>query len=126
MQTLWIGLAGALGTVARYRLDTLVQGRLQGPFPCGTLLVNLLDSLLGAVLLYSALRGGSVSPAARLVLGTGFLGGFTTYSAFNSETLGYFLDGAPGRGAVYLAATLLGCLAAGGAGWLLARALFAT
>ncbi len=126
MQTLWIGLAGALGTVARYRLDTLVQVRLQGPFPCGTLVVNLVGSFLGAVLLYAALCGGSVPPAARLVLGTGFLGGFTTYSAFNSETLGYLLDGAPGRGAVYLAAMLLGCLAAGAAGWLLARALMGT
>ena len=88
--------------------------------------INVVGAFLLGLLLETLARRGPDDGRRRqlrLLLGTGVLGGFTTYSAFNSETLGYFLDGAPGRGALYLAATVLGCGAAGAAGWLLAGAL---
>lgn len=123
MKTLWIGLGGALGTVARYHLDGWVQARLGTAFPYGTLLVNVLGSFCLALLMQLALGGPVFSPTVRVVLATGVLGGFTTYSTFNFETLRSFQNGAWGVGALYVAATILGCLGAGALGWVCGRAL---
>jgi CrcB protein len=59
----------------------------------------------------------------RLALGVGLLGGFTTYSTFNFETIALAESGAWGRAAVYVAATLLGGIALGIAGWFVGRSL---
>ncbi len=117
MRILWIGMAGALGTVARYQLDRWTQARIGSSFPWGTLSVNLLGSFLLAWLTHAGLRADGPSPATRLVLSTGFLGGFTTYAAFNLETLRYLQCGAVGPATAYAAITILGCLGAGAAGW---------
>ena len=66
-----------------------------------------------------------MSPTLRLFLTTGFLGGFTTYSAFNYETLHYLETGAYGQAALYGAATVFLCLIAGILGALLGRVLWA-
>ena len=123
MDTLWLGLAGALGTIARYHIDRWIQSRVEAPFPCGTLTVNVLGSFLLAVLMSACVRTEWVSPHLRWLLATGVLGGFTTYSAFNLETLRLLQEGATGRGVLYVGATLGGCLAAGAAGWALGRAV---
>jgi CrcB protein len=119
MTTLWVGLGGALGSIARYHVGLLV-GRRGAPFPWATLAVNLAGSLLLAFLMHLALRG-KIDETWRVALGTGVLGGFTTYSAFNYETFAMAQAGAWPRAAAYVAATLLGCLAAGAAGWALGR-----
>ena len=98
--------------------------RVLGPaFPYGTLAVNV----IGSFLLGAAHAGGPaptvISPTTRLVLGTGLLGGFTTYSAFNQETLQYLQQGAWATAALYVAATLVICLVAGALGMASARAL---
>ncbi len=81
-----IAMAGAAGTLARYGLAQAVQ-RLSGPgFPTGTFAVNILGSLLfGLVwtLFEDRLPMGS---EARMVLLTGFMGAFTTFSTFMFET----------------------------------------
>jgi fluoride exporter len=123
MLTLWIGLGGALGSIARYHLGRVVHLRAGSGFPWGTLAVNLLGSLLLAALMAAALRGGRVPDGVRLALAAGLLGGFTTYSSFNYEVMAMAQAGDWGRAAAYVAATLVGGLAAGAAGWLLARAL---
>jgi fluoride exporter len=123
MKTLWIGLAGAMGTIARYHLDGWVQERLRTGFPYGTLVVNLVGSFLIAFLMHLGLRTEVISPTTRIVVATGFIGGFTTYSTFNFETLRYLQDGAWTLGALNIVATLFGCLAAGVAGWVAARTL---
>jgi CrcB protein len=95
-----------------------------GPdFPRGTLLVNLVGSFLIAVVLELALRTAAISPNVRLFLATGILGGFTTYSSFNYETLHLVQDGAFAYALLYVAATVVGCLLAGALGLVTARLL---
>lgn len=105
---LLVCLGGALGSGARYLVGISL--------PQGTLIVNLAGSFL------IALAMESMRPTdLRLMLVTGVLGGFTTYSAFNYETLAYFRQGAWGAGLLNVAATLFGCLAAGAAGFMVAK-----
>ena len=96
---------GAAGTAARYGADAIIGS--WGPWPASTLLVNL----LGAFAL-GWLTGVTADPRWRLLLGTGALGGFTTYSALAVQT-GVLLDAAPAVAVAYAVATvLIGVLAA--------------
>ncbi len=104
---------GAFGTGARYLLGGWIARTSQSTFPFGTLSVNLLGSFAIGLVMAIAMRGGSMSETTRLVLVTGVLGGFTTYSAFNQETLELLRQGAPGLGLLNVGATLAGCLVAG-------------
>jgi fluoride exporter len=102
--------AGGAGSVARYLVNLAVGPR---GFPYATLIVNVVGSFaIGFVLELAALRKG-VAPTLQLALTTGFLGGFTTYSAFNAETTRLLLDGHTARGGLHVAATLCGGIAAG-------------
>jgi CrcB protein len=121
MSSLWVGLGGALGSIARYQIGLFATRRWPA-FPWGTLAVNLLGSLLLSFILQIAVRD-RLGPTATLALTTGVMGGFTTYSSFNHETLTLIQSGAWARGAVYLVATVVGCLVTGLAGWHLARAI---
>ena len=116
---LWVCLGGAVGSGGRY-LIAVGAGRLGIGFPVGTLAVNLLGSFVLAALLSAAEIGG-LRPELRLFLGTGLLGGFTTYSTFNLEVVRMFETGEGTRAAAYLAGTVLGALAFGLAGAALGR-----
>jgi fluoride exporter len=119
VRLLVICLGGAIGTGGRY-LVSLAMARL-GNFPIATLAVNLVGSfLISAVMTWAAARGAAAE-GTRLFLVTGVLGGFTTYSSFNFETLRLVQAGAPGLAALNVALTVAGCLAAGMAGFVLAR-----
>jgi CrcB protein len=119
MSTLWVGLGGAIGSIARYHVGLFAMRRWPG-FPWGTLAVNLVGSLLLAIVMQLVMRG-RLDESARIALGVGVLGGFTTYSSFNHETLALAQEGAWGRAAAYAALTFVGCLAAGALGWAVAR-----
>ena len=120
---LLICLGGAAGTGARY-LTALWAAATFGPaFPAGTLAVNVIGSFLVAFLMHVGSATELLPPDVRLMLTTGVMGGFTTYSTFNYETMSYFREGAWLIGAANIAATLLGCLAAGVAGLALARVI---
>jgi len=80
-----VALAGGLGAVARFLLDTAVRSRIGTAFPAGTVLINLTGSLLLGLVVGLA-GAGAVPDALRLVAGTGFLGGYTTFSAASVET----------------------------------------
>jgi CrcB protein len=88
----FIALGGGLGAVARYLLAGAGQRLTDGPFPVGTLLVNLTGCLLigflGSILTGPAI----VREEYRLMLLVGFLGGFTTFSTFGYETLALMSD----------------------------------
>ena len=116
----WICLAGAAGTGARYLIAIWVAQRLGSTFPYGTLLVNLVGCFLISAIMHAALTLGW-SGTMRSVITIGFLGGLTTYSSFNYETMRLLEEGAPMTAVANLAATLVGCLTAGGLGLLLAR-----
>ncbi|MGZ4676031.1 MAG: fluoride efflux transporter FluC [Acidimicrobiia bacterium] len=115
MIPLLVALAGALGAPARYLVERAVSERRGHGFPWGTLAVNLLGCLLlGALTGAVEFHGWSLDP--KTVLGVGFLGAFTTFSAFAVEA-----DRLPSRLATaYVAASLLGGLAAAGIGLALA------
>jgi CrcB protein len=119
---LLVCLGGALGTGARYLLAGWTQ-RILGPaFPSGTLAVNLIGSFLLAALMYAGTHTSMTMPATtRIVLATGVLGGFTTYSSFSYETLECLQDGAWGVAALNVLVTVLGCLGACLLGWAAAR-----
>lgn len=82
----WIALAGFLGTLCRYALSTGVDGRSQSQFPYGTLTVNLVGCF-AAGFLFPLLEEAAISPDLRLAVFTGFLGGFTTFSAYGLQTV---------------------------------------
>jgi fluoride exporter len=119
---LWICLAGAAGTGARYLITIWAVQRLGSAFPYGTLLVNLVGCFAIAGVMHAALALGWPA-STRAVVTIGFLGGFTTYSSFNDETMRLFEGGAPGTAALNVALTLLGGLTAGWLGLFTARAI---
>ena len=117
---LLICVGGAVGTGARYLFSTAMT-RAFGNFPFGTLGVNVIGSFLASVVMVLALEKSALSPDLRLIVVTGGLGGFTTYSSFNYETLHLAQSGATMLAIVNMAVTLVTCLLAGIAGIWLAR-----
>lgn len=118
---LLICLGGAAGTGARYAMSAGMHRWLGTAFPYGTLAVNLLGSFVISAVMYAGLTKGLLSEGTRLVLVTGVLGGFTTYSSFNFETLRLLHQGAFGLGVLNIGVTLCGCMVAGLAGLAAAR-----
>ncbi len=90
-----VGCGGFLGSVARFWLGGLVShATAPGRFPLGTLAVNVAGCLVMGVLAAMAETRQVFTPGARLLLFTGLLGGFTTFSAFGLETFALARDGA--------------------------------
>ena len=118
---LWICLGGAFGTGARYLISGWALLILGTAFPWGTLAVNVLGSFFLSAIMQAALTSNLIAPTLRLALTTGVLGGFTTYSTFNYETLAYLREGAWWMGLVNLLVTVVLCLGAGVAGIAAAR-----
>ena len=119
---LLVMLGGALGAGARHLFGRAALTLLGPRFPWGTLGVNLLGGLLMGVLAGSLARFGD-GEGARLLLGVGVLGGFTTFSAFSLDTMSMIERGATGLAAAYVAASVLGSIAALYVGLRLARGL---
>jgi CrcB protein len=118
---LWICLGGAAGTGARYLLSGWLL-RAAGPgFPWGTLAVNVIGSFLLGLIMQVALATDLLSPTLRLTLTTGVMGGFTTYSAFNYETLQYLQQNDWRLASLNLVVTVVVCLAAGSLGLVTGR-----
>ncbi|MFQ5700043.1 MAG: fluoride efflux transporter FluC [Myxococcota bacterium] len=118
---LWISLGGAVGSAGRYLLTGWVLRALGTGFPWGTLAVNAAGSLLLAAIAHVGLTTEWLSPNTRLTLTIGVLGGFTTYSTFSYETLGYCQEGAWALAGMNAVANLGLCLVASFAGFLAAR-----
>jgi CrcB protein len=113
---LFICLGGALGTAARYLVGVSVQAAFGPTFPLGTLTVNLLGSFLISLFMVLGVDKGVISTPLRMVLCTGVMGGFTTYSSFNFETMRLWHEGSFGLGFLNLGATVVGCLVMGALG----------
>ena len=117
-----VAVGGAAGSIARHGVEQLL-GTSAG-LPVGTLTVNLVGAfVLGVLLEVLATRGSDVSHrrAARLLVGTGFLGGFTTYSALAVEADGLLRDGRVALALFYVLTTVVVGLLASLAGVLCAR-----
>ncbi len=118
---LLVCLGGAVGSGARYLVGSWATSTWGTGFPWGTLIINAVGSFLISVVMYLAVDVGIVSPELRLLLAVGVLGGFTTYSSFNHETLSLAQRGQWGLAAGYVAATLVAAWVAGVAGVVAAR-----
>ena len=120
--TVGLGLAGGVGAVSRVVLDGVLSGRRPGVFPLPTLLINVAGSLLLGVLAGLVLFQG-VPDAWRAVLGTGFCGGFTTFSTASVASVRLAEQDRPGLAALNALGTLALTLLAAAAGLLLASLL---
>ncbi|MBN2195289.1 MAG: fluoride efflux transporter CrcB [Polyangiaceae bacterium] len=109
----WICIGGALGTGSRYLVGMWAAKTLGTGFPYGTLLVNVVGSLLISIAMYLSVDTAAIPLPVRLFLTTGLLGGFTTYSSFNYETIKLFQSGAWGLAATNILITVLVCAASG-------------
>ncbi|HEX7036586.1 MAG TPA: fluoride efflux transporter CrcB [Pseudomonadales bacterium] len=119
---LWICLAGAAGTGARYLIVLWAAQRYGPSFPHGTLIANLLGCFAIAVVMHAAaVFAWPVTLRAAITIG--FLGGLTTYSSFNYETTRLLEEGASGAAALNAVATIAGAFAAGWLGLVCAREL---
>jgi CrcB protein len=102
-----------------------MSGWLGTDFPWGTLTVNIVGSFLLALIVQVSLDSDAFSPAARIALTTGVMGGFTTYSTFNYQTFAYLQSNDWGLAILNVGVTVIACLAAGALGYGAARALAA-
>ncbi|NNM76955.1 CrcB family protein [Sphingomonas sp. ID1715] len=115
MNTFLVMIGGAVGAAARFHLGgALGRG---AAFPWGTLVVNIVGGLLMGLLMARDPGDG-----ARLLIGVGLLGGFTTFSAFSLETVRLFEGGAAALALAYVAASVIGACVALWLGLALGRA----
>lgn len=111
----YVALGGAIGSVLRFKtVGAVMQQLVIGVFPIGTFVVNLLGCFLIGILAGVGERFSWLTDDVRLLLITGVLGGFTTFSAFGLETFNLFRRGEILTAAAYVTlSTLLGLLCVG-------------
>jgi len=97
-----IALFGAIGTLARYGLQGVVQLRIGSVFPYGTLLINLSGCFLLGLIGQLTLNRMLVSADVRMAIAVGFFGGYTTFSSFGWETAKMLEDGEWLRATTYV------------------------
>jgi CrcB protein len=90
---LLVGIGGLVGSIVRYLVAVLFAGVFSPAFPLATLTVNIVGCFLIGVLFALSDRGSILSPEWRILLTTGFCGGFTTFSTFSYESLRLLQDG---------------------------------
>jgi CrcB protein len=107
-----VGLGGMLGSIARYLVTVFFSSRMPTGFPYGTLTVNVVGCFLIGLVLGASGRFGVLAPQLRLLLATGFCGGFTTFSSLMYEVVELVEASQYALLALYVVgSTLLGLLA---------------
>jgi len=107
LRLLLIAVFGAVGTLARYGLQGLVQIRMGSTFPFGTLLVNLTGCFLLGLIGQITLNRMIVPPEWRVAIAVGFFGGYTTFSSFGWETAKMLESGEWLRATTYVASSVI-------------------
>ncbi|MEL0156027.1 MULTISPECIES: fluoride efflux transporter CrcB [unclassified Sphingopyxis] len=115
-------VGGAIGAGARHLVGQILLARLGPGFPWWTLSVNIAGSLMMGLLIGWLARSGG-SDQARLFLGVGVLGGFTTFSSFSMEFWTLFERGQMAQAAAYVGASVIIGIAACGVGMVMMRQL---
>jgi fluoride exporter len=118
-----VAAGGLVGCMARYWLAGAVQQAGDFDFPAGTLAVNILGSLVIGVVMSLSIDRGLVDAELRILLTTGFCGGFTTMSTFSYETIALLRSGEHWLAFGNFAATNSACFAAVWLGGAVARLL---
>ncbi|MDE2573212.1 MAG: fluoride efflux transporter CrcB [bacterium] len=117
-------MGGAVGSILRYVISVLVTERVGPGFPWSTLCVNVTGSFILAVIAeLSTTRVIVLSPAVRVLLTVGFVGGYTTFSTFTNEALALVGERAVAASFLYTMASLAGGLIAAYLGLIAARAV---
>ena len=93
MKYLMVGLGGFLGSVLRFWLGSFIGGRLGARFPYGTFVINVTGSFLIGMIVTVLAAKAHWSPNWRYLILIGFIGGYTTFSTFEFETLRLAQDG---------------------------------
>jgi CrcB protein len=106
LKTFLIALFGAIGTLARYGLQGVVQLCMGSGFPYGTLLINLTGCLLLGFIGQITLNRMLISADMRMAIAVGFFGGYTTFSSFGWETAKMLEAGEWLRATTYVAASV--------------------
>jgi fluoride exporter len=107
VRILLIALFGAIGTLARYGLQGVVQIKMGGTFPYGTLLINLTGCFFLGLIGQMTLNRVIIPPEWRMAIAVGFFGGYTTFSSFGWETAKMLEAGEWLRGSTYVAASVV-------------------
>ena len=113
----WVAFvaAGAIGAPLRYLVDIAITKRREGTFPWATFVINVTGSFLLGLLTGLGLHHG-LPKTARVVLGTGFCGAYTTFSTFTFETVRLLEEGEPLAAVKNVAGTLFVAALAAAAG----------
>jgi len=122
-QILLVGAGGCLGAMARYWLSGVVQRHTNGVFPYGTMAVNVLGCLAIGLVWGLVEYRQWFQPNVRLFVTVGILGGFTTFSTFGHETFLLLRDEEYLPALANILMSVVAGLAAGVAGWFLAKYL---
>ena len=107
-----VGLGGAAGSMLRYAVQRLLSIQNAAAFPTATLLVNILGCFLIGLLAGIVSRSLAWNEEMKLLLMTGFCGGFTTFSAFTLEGIGLLKENKTSLFIIYLTASVVGGLLA--------------
>ncbi|MDE2356141.1 MAG: fluoride efflux transporter CrcB [Alphaproteobacteria bacterium] len=120
----WVGLGGALGSMARLGVGVLVSRALGDAFPVGTLAINVIGSFVITFFSTLTLEAGPLRqtpPDGRAFVVAGVCGGFTTFSSFSLQTFELFRAGEALLGGLNVLASVALCLAAVWVGTVLGR-----
>lgn len=112
MVYIYIGIAGALGAIARYTIGVFMMA--ESGFPFATLLVNLVGCY---TLAFITSRKLPFSNKLKSAVGTGFIGSFTTFSAFSVETITMIKDGQMVHAIIYITLSVVGGIIMSNFGW---------
>ncbi len=124
IQLIYISVFGVLGVITRYYLGLLSAKYLSFDFPVATFTNNLHGSFLIGVVYSLGVERNLMNPGLTVAVMTGFLGGFTTFSAFSLETVRLFEQHLLRTALLYISGSLLGGILAAAAGLNLARLIF--
>lgn len=119
-----IAVGGALGALSRYWVVGVISSLFERTFPFGTLVVNILGSLLIGILYVLIVEKLDVAAEWHAITMVGFIGAFTTFSTFSLETLVLFQEGRAVAAVTYILTSVLVCLLAVAAGMWTSKQLF--
>lgn len=107
LKYLMVGVGGCLGSILRFWLGSYICNKMGSRFPYGTFVINITGSFLVGLVFALLTVKTEWSPNWRYLIPIGFIGGYTTFSSFEYETLRTMQDGQIGLGLLYVAASVV-------------------